>query len=713
MSPPIRVAHVVATVGATGVEAFLLTLLPSLGAQGVSPTLFVPGEGPLTEKLRARGVDVEHGAPSRKLDLGAGSRLSSLWRGRFDLVHAHGPRASFWAEPAARHAGLPCVITVHELRWQTLPPGWRRAAWVWLESRALRRAGGLTTVSEATRRDLVAHDPTLASRLRVVHAATPLALDGGPALLATPFPGGRPLRLITVGRFSWQKGYDLLFEALALVARSGVDFTLEIVGHGPGETGLRTQAERLGIADRLVWLGRDPDLAARLAGVDAFVTTTRAEMFGIAVLEAMLVGVPVLATGVGSIPEVMADHESGELVPFEPATTLPARFAEALAGWIADPARARRYGAAGARRARERFSPQTLARNMAGVYRELLGARDGPPRARPLSSDTMSPTGSPPRPPAHEGESIQRSVRSFYEQVGWNADERGTYEDAARFEDLRPVGKRYLERCHARVKRHLPGQGRYLLDVASGPVQRDEFLEYSAGHRFRVCVDLTMSALRGARRRLGVHGLYVVGDVTRMPFRDGTFDGAVSLHTIYHVPAALQAGAFLELYRVVRPGAAGVVVYSWGKHAPLMFLFDAVPHKVASIWRGLRRVVGVATGETGLYFAPQSPAWFRREVAARIPAEITVWRCLSPFFQRRFVPGNRLGVWFLDVVYALEERWPHVFGLLGNYPMLVLRKPVPATGPSGGHDRPLAAAGPSSEPGPAPRVTPAGRSRVP
>lgn len=377
---PLRAAHVVATVGATGVEAFLLTLLPALAHEDVAATLFVPGEGPLTEKLRARHVAIEHGAPSRKLDLGAASRLASLWRGRFDVVHAHGPRAAFWAEPAARRAGIPCVMTVHELRWQTLPPGLKRAAWIALENRTLRRATRLTTVSEATKRDLVAHDPSLEPRIRVVHASTPLALDGGPARLATPFRAGGPLRLITVGRFSWQKGYHVLFPALAIAARSGLDFTLAIVGHGPEEAELRALAERLGIAPRLEWLGRDADVAARLAEADLFVTTTRGEMFGIAVLEAMLVGVPVLATAVGSLLEVVGDGTSGTLVPFDSEATLPERFAAALAAMAASPERARAMGEAGAKRARERFSPEALARGTAGVYRELLAGPGATPR---------------------------------------------------------------------------------------------------------------------------------------------------------------------------------------------------------------------------------------------------------------------------------------------------------------------------------------------
>ena len=281
------------------------------------------------------------------------------------------------------------------------------------------------------------------------------------------------------------------------------------------------------------------------------------------------------------------------------------------------------------------------------------------------------------RPPfeSSQPEHVQQSVRAFYEEVGWTTDGGGVTEDAHRFEDLRPTSGEYLRRCHHRVTLALPPDGRLLLDVASGPLQRDDFLEYSAGYRYRVCVDLTLAALRGARRRIGTHGLFVVGDITRLPFRDDAFDGVVSLHTIYHVPAPRQAQAFLELHRVLARGRRAVVVYAWGRHAPLMFLFDALPHKLASLWASLRtRAGGRRVSPAPLYFAPQSPGWFRREVASRVPTEVRVWRSLSPYFQRHWVSGNALGSAFLRVVFALEERFPHAFGRWGNYPMIVLRK---------------------------------------
>lgn len=375
MTQPLRVAHVCSTAGATGVEAHLLTLLPSFAPERVVPVLFGPGPGPLVPRLEARGVRVETGAPTSKLAFGAAHALAARWRGRFDVVHAHGPRAMFWSAPAARRARLPLVITVHELRWQTLPPGWKRELWIALEGRALHAADRVITVSDATRRDLVARWPRLADKVRVVHASAPLLLD--PAIPAAD-PGRRdagPFRLVTVGRFDWQKGYDLLLPALAQLPERGVPFTIDIVGHGTLEPGLRDRARALGIADFIRWRGRDVDVPALHAASHAFVTTTRAEMFGIAVLEAIACGLPVLATAVGSLLEVVTDGEDGELLAFEPESTLPDRVADRLAAWWADPARMARLGATGRRHAAGRFSPAAFAAATEAVYRELAGTR--------------------------------------------------------------------------------------------------------------------------------------------------------------------------------------------------------------------------------------------------------------------------------------------------------------------------------------------------
>ena len=373
MKDPLRVAHLVGTAGASGVESYLLALLPSFDPNQVRPTLFLPREGVLVGRMRARGVSVELGAPTRKLAFAEIPALARRWVGAFDLVHAHGPRVAFWAMRAARRAHIPTVIaSVHELRWQTFEPGLKRELWIGLERQALRGASRLITVSDATRRDLVARWPGLAASTSTVFGSTPLLLDADSLPRARPDAAGEPLRLATVGRFNWQKGYDLLLPALAELSSRGVTWTLDVVGSGELEGELHAQAARLGIAERMRWLGRDAELREVLARAHAFVTATRAEMFGIAVLEAMAFGLPVLAPAVGSLPEVVGDGVGGHLVPFDPESTLPARLADVLVRWAADPAERARLGAGGAARARREFSPAALAAGVTAVYLDAI-----------------------------------------------------------------------------------------------------------------------------------------------------------------------------------------------------------------------------------------------------------------------------------------------------------------------------------------------------
>ncbi|KUK93895.1 MAG: hypothetical protein XE06_0911 [Anaerolineaceae bacterium 46_22] len=132
-------------------------------------------------------------------------------------------------------------------------------------------------------------------------------------------------------------------------------------------------------------------------------------------------------------------------------------------------------------------------------------------------------------------ENSKKDVREFYNQVGWKLIDESLYQNA-QFEDLRPVSKEYIHRCHMRVNKHLSPKGRFFLDAGSGPVQYSEYLTYSENYHARVCMDISIVALQEAKKRLGDHGRYVVGDIAHLPFKDDVFDGIVSLHTIHHVP---------------------------------------------------------------------------------------------------------------------------------------------------------------------------------
>ena len=99
-------------------------------------------------------------------------------------------------------------------------------------------------------------------------------------------------------------------------------------------------------------------------------------------------------------------------------------------------------------------------------------------------------------------ENTKQQVREFYDQIGWSQVGEGLYQNA-RYEDLRPVTRDYIHCCHLRVNRYIAPHGDLLLDAGSGPVQWPEYLTYSEGYRFRVCLDISIIALKEARMRLG------------------------------------------------------------------------------------------------------------------------------------------------------------------------------------------------------------------
>jgi glycosyltransferase involved in cell wall biosynthesis len=182
-----------------------------------------------------------------------------------------------------------------------------------------------------------------------------------------PHDGG-PLRILTVGRLEAIKGMDVIVEA---VARLGATpFVWEIVGPGPDEEALRARAAALGIADRLRFLGRVPDLAPIVARAGLFVLASRVEGLSIAMLEAMAAGIPVIATRSGHGVEDALQGGAGVIVPVAD----PVALADAVAGLIADPERRRALSARGRERARQ-FSASTIAARYEQVLLEAVGER--------------------------------------------------------------------------------------------------------------------------------------------------------------------------------------------------------------------------------------------------------------------------------------------------------------------------------------------------
>ena len=289
---------------------------------------------------------------------------------------------------------------------------------------------------------------------------------------------------------------------------------------------------------------------------------------------------------------------------------------------------------------------------------------------------------------------VKSTVRNFYDQVGWQIDETGLYQNAS-YEDLRPVSHEYIHRCHMRVNRYLSPQGKYLLDAGSGPVQYPEYVTYSQGYQARVCMDISIVALIEARKKLGDAHFYVVGDISKLPFSTGVFDGIVSLHTIHHLPIDEKVPAYVGLNRCLAPGRSMVTVDGWG-YSPLMSAARCPMALIARILykkdsrqgtnspsqaseetnQAQSNLDAIDKARAGTFVTKTDARWLKHTLRGKLPFKIKVWRSVSTRFLRTMIQPQWGGRGWLRILYVLEELFPRFMGENGQYPLLVITKPA-------------------------------------
>lgn len=268
----------------------------------------------------------------------------------------------------------------------------------------------------------------------------------------------------------------------------------------------------------------------------------------------------------------------------------------------------------------------------------------------------------------------KQKVREFYDEIGWQQEDDGHYQNA-RYEDLRLISSEYIHKTRLRVLNGIIPTGRLMLDAGSGPVQYEEYKTYSQGYQKRVCLDISIQALREARERIDGHGLFVVGDLANLPFKQESFDGAVSMHAIHHLALTEHLRAYSEIHRVLANGRTAAIVNGW--HEPLL-------SRLAEPLIGLmRKLSGRAVKKkkewlneedpAGTFVQKMTPEWLKREIGSRMEIEIKPWRSMSTRILRWFIRpfGGRT---LLKLVFWLEDLFPNFFAENGQYPLIVLKK---------------------------------------
>ena len=373
-APRLRVHALIDTLSIGGAEVLLAEYAAVAASTGIDLTVgylkATPGDV-AGERLRAADVEpVLVGIPSR-LGLGALARVRRhLAAVRPQILHTHLGYADLLGAPAGRSLGIPVVSTVHSHAWQRHGAEGVKTR---LMATARRRcATRVVAVSDSARAaylaagwDVPEHVVTvrngIAGRARP-DAGAPLrrelGLDPGD-LVAAMISSLRP-----------EKAHEVALAAIGALRERIPNARLLIAGDGPLRDAIAVQAVPLG--DAVVLAGYRADAMAVLAASDILLHPSHHDALPTTLMEAMAASVPIVATAVGGIPELVTSGREAVLVA---APARPAALVDALAGLLADPARRAAMGAAGRARFEAQFTVARWAQRMADLYRELATPR--------------------------------------------------------------------------------------------------------------------------------------------------------------------------------------------------------------------------------------------------------------------------------------------------------------------------------------------------
>lgn len=350
-----QVLHILGTAQpeSTGMARIVRTL-----SEGLDPkryrihALFLAGAGPLVNVLQQAGVQASaldwwRGARD---PMGAWRFWRSLRRQKFAIVHLHfGGRSVNWLARAATQAKIVRHLHGRILEPRGLTPV-NFSAW---------GADAVVAVSQAVA-DRVVDGPT-----RVIYAGLPIPSGNLPALHRR---ATSEIVIGTAGRLVELKGIEYLVRAAAALRSEFPALRVEIAGSGPQREKLEEAVVRVGLKEQVRFLGWIDDISSVLPRWDVFVMPSLEEGFPIAALDAMAAGLPVVATSVGGVPELLEDGKSGWLVPSRDVEALASR----LHLLIGNPELRRSMGTAGYARVRDHFSAKQMTESFVRLYDELL-----------------------------------------------------------------------------------------------------------------------------------------------------------------------------------------------------------------------------------------------------------------------------------------------------------------------------------------------------
>lgn len=379
MTPsPRRILQLASTSDMGGAERMILLLSEGLDGSRFAPHVgALVGGGELIRRAAAAGIPSCHFQFRWRFDPAGIARLVRyIRREQIELVQTHGLRADSVARWAARLGGARVVIsTIHSV------DPWRRWPHVMLDRVTARWADRFVAVCEAARQASIAREKTDPARIDVVYIGLPdfaapatsrAEVRSALGLSSDAFPV-----IGILANLREMKGHRDVVEALPEILKALPNTVFLFAGHDNSEGAIERLARERGVAHAIRFLGFRSDTPELLSAMDLFMLPSTWEGLPVSILEALHAGVPVIATSVGGIPEIIPGPDDGGVL-IEPRR--PDQIAATVISLAGDRELRERMAAGALARARSRFSIHSMVERMQEIYDEALAGGAGIPR---------------------------------------------------------------------------------------------------------------------------------------------------------------------------------------------------------------------------------------------------------------------------------------------------------------------------------------------
>lgn len=372
-----KILHVIDSSGLYGAEIMLLNLMVEQKLMGLTPILLSLGN--ITEgKKRIEQECEEKGLLVKKLRIGKKSGLIRSIKKLalltevlgIDLFHSHGYKGNILLGVLPKRLRkLPVVSTLH---------GWtatKRLSKIWfyekLEQYFLPKLDALVLVTKGRygERNTIKYNDKRSNKIFVIENGIPvLSFEDDSNFLNKLLPGNKGFVIGSIGRLSPEKGYEYLINALALLQAKSDDYKLVIIGEGKQRIHLEKMIQEKGLTEKVFLVGYHEDGYKLIKHFNVFVLSSLTEGLPITLLETMQAGVPIVATRVGGIPEVIKDKQNGLLVEAKNTDSL----ANAVSLIRKDTSTAKYLSENAKHLALTKYSSQRMAEEYREVYQKVL-----------------------------------------------------------------------------------------------------------------------------------------------------------------------------------------------------------------------------------------------------------------------------------------------------------------------------------------------------